>query len=174
MNECIVGTRRLALRLWRSGELDALLDLCRSSGFDDFSTGRFKNLDPEKANEFICAEATSFTNCGLGRFGVFLTSSNTPAGICGLYQLSQPQFPGEIGIMYRLPKMYWGMGIAPEAARAVLDYGFQKLNLKSVSAIIDARNVRSCRVAEKIGMQLADHVIYRNQPRQLWRAWNNS
>jgi [ribosomal protein S5]-alanine N-acetyltransferase len=48
---------------------------------------------------------------------------------------------------------YWGKGYATEAASAVLDYGFQTLELHRIEAGHYPRNSASGRVLEKIGMK---------------------
>ena len=47
---------------------------------------------------------------------------------------------------------YQGKGYASEAAAALLEYGFKRLNLHRVVATCDTRNAASMRVMEKIGM----------------------
>lgn len=54
---------------------------------------------------------------------------------------------------YSLARDYWGRGLTPEAARAVMHWGFRVFDLEKVYARADARNVRSWRVMEKLGMQ---------------------
>jgi ribosomal-protein-alanine N-acetyltransferase len=53
-----------------------------------------------------------------------------------------------------LAKEYWGQGLASEAARAILQYGFEQVGLASLICVINPRNQASSRVAEKIGMTL--------------------
>ena len=66
-----------------------------------------------------------------------------PAGIC-------PACPDdEIG--YALRRDYWGLGLVPEAVRAVLEYSFTELRLKRVWCAHYAGNWRSNRVMEKCG-----------------------
>ena len=54
---------------------------------------------------------------------------------------------------FRLVRSVWGQGIATEAARAVLDYGFRALNLPLIVAFAHKENRRSHRVLSKIGMR---------------------
>ncbi|MGE3269723.1 MAG: GNAT family N-acetyltransferase [Chloroflexota bacterium] len=54
---------------------------------------------------------------------------------------------------YGVAREHWGLGIASEAASAVLDYAFREFGLERVSARVDPRNVGSVRVLEKIGMR---------------------
>ena len=54
---------------------------------------------------------------------------------------------------YAIAKPHWGNGLAPEAARAVIDWGFTQHGLSKVYATADLRNRRSWRVMEKLGMR---------------------
>ncbi len=55
---------------------------------------------------------------------------------------------------WRLGRAAWGRGLATEGARAALDFAFTTLDLEEVIAIIHPDNVRSRRVAEKLGMTI--------------------
>lgn len=57
---------------------------------------------------------------------------------------------GELG--YLLGKRWWGLGIATEAARAVVEWGFREFSLHKVYARAHVDNRRSWRVMERLGM----------------------
>ena len=57
---------------------------------------------------------------------------------------------GEID--YALAKTHWGQGFMPEAAGAVVDWGFRRRGLHKISSHPDIRNRRYWRVLEKMGM----------------------
>jgi ribosomal-protein-alanine N-acetyltransferase len=59
----------------------------------------------------------------------------------------------EVEVAYTIAQEYWGQGLGTEAAQAVLQYGFEKLNLPRLICLIDEQNTASRKVAEKIGMQ---------------------
>ena len=61
-------------------------------------------------------------------------------------------FRAEFGFI--LSKAYWGKGIAPEAARKVMDFGFERMGLNRIEAECMAENIRSQRVLQKLGMRL--------------------
>ena len=52
---------------------------------------------------------------------------------------------------YSLAEEYWGRGIVPEAAEAVIDYGFRVVRLDIISIETAPDNLRSQRVIEKLG-----------------------
>ncbi len=59
---------------------------------------------------------------------------------------------GEVEIAYTLAKACWGQGLATEAARASLCYGFETLNLPEIYALAFPANIASQNVMRKIGM----------------------
>ena len=74
----------------------------------------------------------------------------------GFVGLSVPGFEASfmpaVEIGWRLVAEHWGRGLATEAAREVLRYGFEVVGLESVVSFTVPANVRSRRVMEKIGM----------------------
>jgi ribosomal-protein-alanine N-acetyltransferase len=62
----------------------------------------------------------------------------------------------EIGWVFN--KGYHGQGYATEAAYALLEYGFETLQIHRVIATCQRENVPSYRVMEKLGMQREDHL----------------
>ncbi|MCC6616596.1 MAG: GNAT family N-acetyltransferase [Anaerolineae bacterium] len=61
----------------------------------------------------------------------------------------------QVAIGYTLGSAFWGKGYATEAARAVLAYGFDVLQLKAIVAIAQPENTASRRVLERLGMTYA-------------------
>ena len=56
-------------------------------------------------------------------------------------------------LAYWVAKKYWNHGIATEAARAIIEYGFNTLNLNSIFARFLDNNPASGKVMQKIGMK---------------------
>jgi ribosomal-protein-alanine N-acetyltransferase len=86
-----------------------------------------------------------------------------------------------VEVLWRIASAHWGQGYAPEAARAAIADGFDRLGLHEVVALTAAINTPSRRVMEKLGMthdpaedfdhpRLAEdhalrrHVLYRLRP----------
>lgn len=70
----------------------------------------------------------------------------------------------EVEIGWRLPRKAWGSGIATEAARPVLQHAIATLCLPRVVAEIDALNLGSLRVAEKLGLIRRGEVLNHGRP----------
>jgi len=71
------------------------------------------------------------------------------AGSCGLMPFCGQGPDVELGCA--LGSAYWGRGLATEAGRAALDEAFGPLGLERVVATIHPRNLRSQRLAAKLG-----------------------
>ena len=72
-------------------------------------------------------------------------------GRCGLLPWTiEGQY--DVEVAYTIAEEYWGQGLGSEAAQAILNYGFEKLNLSRLICIIDPDNSASQSVAKKIGM----------------------
>lgn len=87
----------------------------------------------------------------LGLWATIHKESNQFIGRCGLLPWTIEGRP-EVEVAYMMAKAYWGQGLGTEAAQAVLDYGFKKLQLTRLICLIDQENLASIKVAEKIGM----------------------
>lgn len=85
------------------------------------------------------------------------TLVHKPTGeFAGWVALRRPRHGGrrrELELSYRLPRDFWGAGLATEAARAILAAGFAAQPADRVFAGTTPENVASRRVLEKIGMR---------------------
>jgi ribosomal-protein-alanine N-acetyltransferase len=72
-------------------------------------------------------------------------------GNCGVRLEEAGAAVGDVG--YEIAPAYWGRGYATEAARAIMDFGFEELGLHRVWSYTVAENAASQRVMEKLGMR---------------------
>ncbi|MBQ2544692.1 MAG: GNAT family N-acetyltransferase [Clostridia bacterium] len=84
-------------------------------------------------------------------WAVVLRENGRMIGTCGFTRFNFEANSAEIG--YVLHPDVWGHGVAPEAARAVMRFGFRELRLHRIEARYLLGNERSRRVMEKLGMQ---------------------
>ncbi len=59
--------------------------------------------------------------------------------------------PGEGVLAFYLARPYWGRGLATEAGRAFIQFGFSELGLSRIVAGANVENVASNRVLRKLG-----------------------
>jgi ribosomal-protein-alanine N-acetyltransferase len=78
-------------------------------------------------------------------------------GTCGFTRINTEYNSGEIG--YVLNPDFWGKGYACEAARCVMDFGFEALGLHRIEARFMKGNEASQRVMEKLGMKFEGYHV---------------
>ena len=83
-------------------------------------------------------------------WALVLKENGKMIGTCGFTSIDLVNNTAEIG--YVINPAYHGIGIAPEAARRVLSFGFSVLELSRISAVCMKENEKSLRVMKKIGM----------------------
>lgn len=110
-----------------------------------------QSLNPRRAFDF-CIEHNQ-TKEIIGSAGLFITSEKHQAGFIG----------------YVIKKEVHGLGYASEAAKALLNFGFEKCQLHRIQATCDSENKASFAVMKKIGMKyeglLRDNEIMKNKRR---------
>lgn len=94
---------------------------------------------------------------GYGWWAVQLKIDKTLIGWCGLQYLPETD---ETEVGYLLGRDYWGRGLATEAARASLDWGFANLSLTTIIGITHPDNKASQRVLEKCGLAFVRNDRY--------------
>lgn len=102
----------------------------------------------EKARAMLEAYP-DFDTVGYGRWAMVHRQDDRVIGFCGLKWLEDLR---EVDLGYRLLREYWGRGLATEACRATLRFGFEVIGLKRVIALVVPENLASIRVLEKCGM----------------------
>jgi RimJ/RimL family protein N-acetyltransferase len=67
---------------------------------------------------------------------------------------------GEYELGYVLSKMYWGQGIATEAARAATRFGFESARLERIIAVVAPENTASRQVLNHLGFVYEKDAYY--------------
>ncbi len=173
-----IETSRLTLRRLDTGDVEAMAAL-----FADAAVRRHLAISPMDGHEahdfavqFIRESRVEFRDTGSGAMAMQPHGAPVAIGYCGLRPL-----PGEaaaLELMYSLRPRYWGHGLATEAARAVLDWGFDNLAMTEVIGLCRPDNAASGRVMEKLRMVYSgvteryygDRLRLYRLPRHLWRS----
>lgn len=101
----------------------------------------------------------------LGVYAIILKEENKMVGTIELHTFT-PNFKAELG--YTVSPLYWGRGIAFEASKKILEYGFEGLNLKRIECMCFPDNKQSQRVCEKLlinyeGIRRLGYQLYDGQ-----------
>jgi RimJ/RimL family protein N-acetyltransferase len=112
----------------------------------------FPNPTPpplEKVQRFIVGQQAHWEKYGYGNWGILPAGEKEIIGWAGLQFLPELN---ETEVGFLLDRPFWGKGYATEAALASLKYGFEKLSLDHIIALVHPDNLASRRVIEKCGM----------------------
>lgn len=146
----ILETNRLILRHQEPGDLERLYALYCDPEVTKYIPDAPRNYDETlKELEWYLNGHPKWPKLGL--WGTVYKGTGEFIGRCGLLPWTLDG-QDEVEVAYLISKAYWGKGLGTEAARAILDYGFEQLNLPRLICLIDKDNLASKRVAEKIGM----------------------
>ena len=146
MNEVVLETERLILRMFREEDFAAYAAIC-----DDPEVMRFlggKALSKLEAWRHMASLVGHWQLRGYGPWAVEEKHSEKLVGRIGF--LNPEGWPGfELG--WTLGREFWGRGYATEGASRALQYGFNELDRDHIISLIHPDNKASIRVAERLG-----------------------
>lgn len=155
-----LSTKRLLLRPFSLADAP---DVFRLAGDWDIASTTLNiphPYEPGMAESWIATHPEAFDRGETVTFALVRRAGNTFIGAMGL-RLEPEHRRAELG--YWIGKPYWNQGLATEAARTVVRYGFEELGLNRVYASHLTRNPASGRVMQKVGMiyegRLRQHIL---------------
>ena len=148
-----IRTERLLLRPWRPDDAGdrAVFESLRA----DPDVVRFLYtgvMIPEEADEQLSRwDATITAPGGWMNLAVVLVDGGETVGDVGLAWMGDDHRQAEVG--YAFAPRHHGNGYATEATAAMVDLAFTELGAHRVCGRLDARNARSARLLERLGMR---------------------
>ncbi|WP_371363895.1 Acetyltransferase [Sporomusa rhizae] len=131
-----------------------------------------------EVREWIAKNLDRYANEGFSFFAAIEKNTQELVGVIGPL-LETVDGVSYIGIGYIVNKNFWGKGYALEGANACMQFAFEALHAEKVIAQIRPGNLRSRKVAEKLGMKIEGeftkqyrgvnmpHLIY-SMERSVW------
>ncbi|MDX2015028.1 MAG: GNAT family N-acetyltransferase [Myxococcaceae bacterium] len=144
-------TARLVLRDWRDDDLPAFRALNA-----DAEVMRFfpSTLSADESDALAKRVRAHLAREGFGLWAVSPGGSNELLGMVGLARVSfDAAFTPAVEVAWRLKRSAWGQGLATEAARAAVAFGFTALGLSHLVSFTVPANQPSRRVMEKLGFR---------------------
>jgi ribosomal-protein-alanine N-acetyltransferase len=143
-----LATGRLRLRAPVPGDAAALLDV-----LGDPEVTRYHNVPTlttlGEAQGLLERLAERHAARDTVRWAIELVEQGEMIGTVGLLRFDFEHRHAEVG--YEIGRRWWGRGLAPEAAAAVIRYGFSVLGLHRIEAGVLPGNDASVRVLRKLG-----------------------
>ena len=146
----VLETDRLRLRPFTSDDETAVFALA-----SDPEVARFVRFEPHRdiaeTRAFLELVERYYRRGNPFAWAIVRREDDRLIGSCGFVDQAPERESAEIG--YWLGKPYWGKGYAVEAARALVDFGFEQMGLGRVEAKCFLENRAGQRVIEKLGMK---------------------
>jgi [ribosomal protein S5]-alanine N-acetyltransferase len=150
----ITQTPRLIIREFLPEEKDLFFDLMTDTRINSQLPKRSPNQIREVFIETISHYLQGFK---LSRWGVFDTLTGDFIGLGLLkFEADEPQ-RAELG--YVLHLKYHGKGLATELSKALITYGFEKMQLNEIFAVTTHQNLASQQVLLKAGLVQGPHIL---------------
>jgi len=154
-----IETARLMMRPFETDDIDQLHRIWIDPGVRKFLWDD-QIIPRETAVAVVESSIDSFVTHGFGLWTICLKNDPRLIGFGGLrHFIEDGSAESEVEILYGVAPEHWGKGIALEAARAVLRYGFEESKLANIYAGADPPNTASFRVIEKLGMKFARKIL---------------
>lgn len=118
-------------------------------------TGEERLTSVEAARTAI-ADYPDFETVGYGRWACILKETGDLIGFCGLKYLPEHD---AVDVGYRFLPDYWGRGLATEACRASVQFGFDILKLERIIGMVLPENEASIRVLTKTGFRANGEIV---------------
>lgn len=155
-------TENLLIRRITLDDSDALFEI-----FSDDEVTRHYDLYSYSSLDEVHQLIEFFDDCfeverGI-RWGIAQKSNNRLIGTCGYVWLRE--FRGEIG--YELNRSHWRQGIMREALPAILRFGYERLQLNRIEALVMTENHASAKLLHALGFceegLLREHDFFKDE-----------
>lgn len=143
-------TPRLRLRQLRAADAGAMFsfladeEVARTFGLETFTT-------QEDAQQRIQILNASFRNQAAIRWGLARREDDVLIGTCGYVYWKWRHRHAAVG--YELARPFWRQGLMTEALTAVLRFGFARMELHRVEALVLPDNTPSSNLLQRLGFQ---------------------
>jgi ribosomal-protein-alanine N-acetyltransferase len=143
-------TPRLVLRPFALADAPRIRELAGAAEIADTTLSIPHPYPDGAAEQWIALHGEAYARCAAANWAIVPKDDGAPAGAIGLV-ITREHSRAELG--YWVGKPYWGRGYCTEAAREVVRFAFEGLELTRVVACHFSRNPASGAVMRKVGMR---------------------
>lgn len=153
------ATSRLEFRQWREEDLPLAFQLWGDPEVMQYIDVR-GGLNEEQLSAKLQLEFGYARDFGTQYWPVFEKETGEFAGCCGMKPwVHSPRQGFELG--FHIIKAKWGRGLAPEAARGVIEFAKSELKQPRLLAGHHPGNAGSRKILESLGFVFLEHVFFK-------------
>jgi ribosomal-protein-alanine N-acetyltransferase len=152
-------TERLILRPWEKSDLNDFYEYASVPGVGEMAGW------PHHKTKRTTRQIMQLFIEGKSVFAIELQNNKKVIGSIGFHSswVNEDSDYGHLkakDIGYTLSKDYWGQGLTPEAAKALIDWSFSNLDIDAITVVHFRDNYQSKRVVEKCGFTFIREGTY--------------
>ena len=146
----VLETRRLVLRPLMAKDDLSVRELANDAQIAGMSLWYMHGAGRKVCRYWINGTHESWKHGTRAEFAIELKDGGEMLGLAGLEDVRTEHASADLSFLLKV--RFWGQGYATEAAGAVLWFGFKRLKLNRICAILLPANTASARVLGKLGM----------------------
>jgi ribosomal-protein-alanine N-acetyltransferase len=154
-SEYFLASERLGFRAWRKEDLPLAMELWTDVRVTTLLGGPYT---PDWIRGRLECEMAAQLEFGMQYWPIFLLADGRHVGVCGLRLWRIEEKTPELG--YHLRPEFWRQGLAVEAGRAAIEYGFGRLGAKAIFSGHHPENVASRKVLLKLGFRYTGDEMF--------------
>lgn len=167
-HDLVFATDRLRARRWRDSDLETLLTVYGDPDAMRW-VGDGSPLTKEEGLRWLEVTRANYARRGYGMFALEEAASGEIVGFIGIVHPGEQVEPE---VKYAFARENWGMGLATEAVRGVVEYGSRVHGILRMIATTAPKNEASHRVLLKAGFRKSE-VRANDDGSQTWVfTWN--
>ena len=143
------------MRSLQYSDLNALATIWNDPEVTRFLPSRGAPISREATEKSLKSFIQHWEERNYGIWGISADTISEIIGYCGLRFLDELN---EVEVLYGLAKSHWNRGIATQATKAAIAYGFNVANLDRIIAMAFPENQGSIRVMEKAGLKYEKQI----------------
>ena len=141
----MIETKHLILRNWQESDASRLYQICQDETLRRSGVAFFESIQDAEVTIRFWAKSNQFK-------AIIHRESTELIGFICLGDMNR--YEGYVELEYAIAAAYRNKGLATEAVKRMVDYGFSELNLAVIAAWVRSHNAESVRVLEKCGFTL--------------------
>lgn len=165
----VINSKRLVLSQFSLSDSSFIVDLLNQHTFIENIGDKKVRSENDAVKYLLEGPIASYQKHGFGLNKIAL-KDGSPIGMCGL--IKRPELPN-VDIGYALMPEYEGVGFATEAARGVLNNGFDVHRMDVIDAVTKTTNNKSSALLIKLGFQFQQTIDFSGEANALYRLTND-
>ncbi len=157
MREYFLHTHRISFGIWTKDDTKLAYTLWKDPEVTKYISASGTFSDEDIINR-LNTETGNYEKYGIQYFPIFRRDNGEFIGCCGLRPYKDNSRILEIG--FHLRKDFWTKGYATEAAKAMIKYAFDELDVNKLFAGHNPKNTSSAKVLAKLGFIYTHDEFY--------------